>query len=171
MTELLALFGVLAALAAVLANIAFWSPRRVWVKFGALAVTAILLPAGYFGLMEMLSRPKPISLELARKDLAEAAVLGSHMKENEAIYLWLALPDTEEPRAYALPWNQQLARQLRGAEREANETGAPVRMRRPFESSLDDREQRFYAAPPAPPPEKEVQSDNPLNFQRSQNVP
>ena len=168
MTDLLALFAFLAVLAAILANIAFWSPRRVWVKFGALAVIAVLLPSGYIGLTEMLSRPKPISLELARTELAEAAVLGSHMEENKAIYLWLALPDVGEPRAYALPWNQKLARQLRGAEREANDTGAPVRMRRPFERSLDDREQRFYAAPPPPPPEKESAGENPLTFQRSE---
>ena len=170
MTELLALFGFLAALAAILANIALWSPRRVWVKFGALAVVAILLPSGYLGLTEMLSRPKPIALELAQTELAEAAVLGTHLEENKAIYLWLALPDVGEPRAYALPWDEQLARQLRGAQRDSEENGAPVRMRRPFESSLDEREQRFYAAPPPPAPEKEPAGDNPLNFQRSETV-
>ena len=170
MTELLALFAFLAILAAILANIAFWGRQRVWVKFGALVVVAILLPSGYFGLSEMLSRPKPIALELARTELAEANVLGAHMEENKAIYLWLSLPDLGEPRAYALPWDQQLAKQLRGAQRESEETGAPVRMRRPFESSLDEREQRFYAAPPPPPPEKEPAAENPLNFQPSQTV-
>ena len=170
MTEVFVIFAFLGILAAILANIAFWGRQGVWVKFGALAIVAILLPSGYFGLTEMLSRPKPIALEMARTELAEANVLGAQMEENKAIYLWLALPDTGEPRAYTLPWDKKLARQLRDAERDANETGTPVRMRRPFENSLDDREQRFYAAPPPPPPLKDAPVENPLNFQHSQPV-
>jgi hypothetical protein len=37
--------------------------------------------------------------------------------------------------------------------RKAEEQGGDVRMRTPFEPSLDDREPKFYALPqPAPPP-------------------
>ena len=171
MNELLVLYGVLGGLAAVLVSVALWAPRRLWVKLGALAVTIVFLPAGYFGLSEMLSRPKPISLELARQDLAEATVIGAHLDEGKAIYLWLGLPEIAEPRAYVLPWDQQLARQLQGADRESQDSGAPVQMRKPFESSLDDREKRFYAAPPPPPPEKAQQAENPLTFQGSQSAP
>ena len=74
MNELLILFGVLGSLAGILASVALWAPRRIWVKLGALGVTAVFLPAGYFGLSEMLSRPKPVGLELARLNLAEATV-------------------------------------------------------------------------------------------------
>jgi len=168
MNELLMLFGVLSSLAVTLATVALWAPRRVWVKLGALGVTLVFLPAGYFGLSEMLSRPKPVDLELARKDLKEATVLGSLMLEDEAIYLWLGMPGVEEPRAYALPWDKQLARQLQGAKREAEDTGAPVKMRKPFENSLDQLERVFYTAPPPPPPEKERPAENPLNFQGTQ---
>lgn len=165
MYELVVLFGVLGSLAAILANIALWAPRRLWIKLGALGVTAVFLPAGYFGLSEMLSRPKPVSLELARKELAEATVISAHMEEDKAIYLWLGLPGVQEPRAYTLPWDQNLARQLRGAERDSQNSGAQVQMRNPFESSLDERQQRFYAAPPPPPPAKAQPAENPLNFQ------
>jgi len=171
MYELLILYGILGTLAAILASVALWAPRRLWVKLGTLAVIFVFLPAGYFGLSEMLSRPKPVSLELARKDLADAAVVGTHLDEGKAIYLWLGIPGTDEPRAYALPWDQQLARQLQGAERESRDSGAPVHVRKPFENSLDDREKRFYAAPPPPPPEKARQAENPLDFQRSQVAP
>ena len=72
MNELLMLFGVLGSLAGILVSVALWAPRRFWVKLGALGVAMVFLPAGYLGLSEMLSRPKPIRLELARAELAEA---------------------------------------------------------------------------------------------------
>lgn len=154
MQDLFILFAVLAGLATLLTNIAIWAPRRLWLKLGALAVTAVLLPAGYLSLAEMLSRPKPVGAEWARQSLAEAPVIGAHMREGEAIYVWLTVPGAEDPRAYALPWDQQMAKQLRGAQREAEATGTQLRMRRPFEQSLDKREAVFYAAPPPPPPVK-----------------
>ncbi|MFQ5775518.1 MAG: hypothetical protein ACE5GS_13430 [Kiloniellaceae bacterium] len=167
MNDLLILFAGLGALAAILANIAVWAPRRLWIKLGALATTAVFLPAGYLALAEMLGRPKPIKIEWARQELAEASVLSSRMEEGEAIYLWLGVPGIDEPRSYVLPWNQRLARQLRGAERTAQQNGAQVRMRSPFERSLDEREQKFYAAPPPPPPLKRQPAENPLNFRHS----
>lgn len=164
MQDLLVLFAVLAGLAALLANIAIWAPRRLWLKLGALAVTAALLPAGYVALSEMLSRPKPVGVEWARQSLAEAPVIGAHMREGQAIYVWLTMPGVDEPRAYALPWDQQVAQQLRGAQREAEETGTQLRMRRPFEQSLDGRDALFYAAPPPPPPLKATQRDSGIEF-------
>lgn len=168
MNELLMIFGLLGGLAGILASVALWAPRRVSVKIGVLGVIAVFLPAGYFGLVEMLSRPKPAGLELARINLAEATVLGSRMEEDKAIYLWLGMPGVEEPRAYVLPWDENLARQLQGAERESKDSGAPVRMRKPFESSMDGREKVFHAAPPPPPPEKARPIENPLHFQGTQ---
>ena len=170
MNELLILFGALGSLAGILATVALWAPRRVWIKLGALGVTAVFLPAGYFGLSEMLSRPKPIGLELTRVNLEEATVLGSRLEEDKAIYVWLGIPGVEEPRAYTLPWDQQLARQLQGANRDSEDTGAPVQMRKPFENSLDQREKVFYIAPQPPPPEKAPLDENPLNFQGTQDA-
>lgn len=168
MTDLLVLFAVLGALAGILANIALWAPRRLWVKLGALMATAALLLVGYVALAEMLGRPKPVRIEWARQELAEAAVLGARLDEGRAIYLWLGLDGVAEPRAYALPWSEPLARQLRGAQRAAEQNGVQVRMRNPFERSLDEREEVFYAAPPPPPPPKAPPRDNPLNFQGRQ---
>ena len=165
MNEIIVLFGVLGGLAAILVSIALWAPRGTWIKLGALAVTAVFLPAGYFSLSEMLSRPKPVTLEFARKDLTEATVLGAQMEEGKAIYLWLGIPGVPEPRAYVLPWSKDLARQLQGAERESENTGTPVQMAKPFENSMDQRERRFYTAPQPPPPEKQRPAENPLNFQ------
>ncbi len=168
MSELSALFAVLVGLAFILANIAVWAPRRLRVRLGALITAAVFLPTAYFSLSEMLGRPKPVAAEWLRGALAEATVLGSQMQEGKAIYLWLTLEGTDEPRAYSLPWNEQAARQLQGAQRSAKSNGSHVRMRLPFERSLDRREQVFYAAPQPPPPRKQTPVQNPLNFQRSQ---
>ena len=168
MSELTALFAVLGGLAFVLANIAIWSPRKLRVKMGALATAAVFLPAAYMSLSEMLSRPKPVGSEWARRELAEATVIGSQMVEGQAIYVWLGIEGIEEPRAYALPWDEKVARQLHGARRTAEASGTRVKMRNPFEQSNDKRERIFYSAPQPPPPAKQRPVENPLVHQRSQ---
>ncbi|MHA1153232.1 MAG: hypothetical protein ACTSQ7_11315 [Alphaproteobacteria bacterium] len=168
MSELTAVFTVLGGLAFVLANIAIWSPRKLRVKMGALATAAVFLPAAYMSLSEMLSRPKPVGSEWARRELAEATVIGSQLVEGQAIYLWLGIEGVEEPRAYALPWDENVARQLHGARRNAEANGTKVKMRDPFEQSNDERERVFYAAPQAPPPQKQRPAESPLQHQHSQ---
>jgi hypothetical protein len=104
-------------------------------------------------MLDLLSRPKPASFEWWTSRAAEATVVGSSLDESRAIYLWLQLDGVPEPRAYALPWDQRVAEQLQAAARTAAERQSAVRMRLPFETTLDDREPRFYALPqPAMPP-------------------
>jgi hypothetical protein len=171
MSELTAVFAVLGGLAFVLANIAIWSPRRLLVKVGALVAVAVFLPTAYMGLSEMLSRPKPVDSEWARRELAEATVIGAQMVEGEAIHVWLGLEGVEEPRAYTLPWDEKIARQLHGARRTAEANGTRVKMRKPFEQSNDKRERIFYAAPQPPSPAKQRPVENPLQHQHSQANP
>ncbi|MHA1599461.1 MAG: hypothetical protein ACTSW2_01445 [Alphaproteobacteria bacterium] len=171
MTDLIPLFATLGLLAAILAHIAIWSPRTLWIKIGALATTVAFLPVAYASLATMLSRPKPIEFEWSHHQLAEAAVLGARMEEGKAIYVWLGMEGIDEPRAYVLPWDEELAKQLHGAQRDAEQTGAQVRMRKPFEDSLDDRDQLFFAAPVQPPKQKEKAPQNVFRFEHSETVP
>ena len=113
MSELTALFAVLGGLAFVLVNIAIWSPRNLRVKMGALATAAVFLPAAYMSLSEMLSRPKPVSNEWARRELAEATVIGSQMVEGQAIYVWLGIEGVEAQPLRAVE-RQARANFLRG---------------------------------------------------------
>ena len=152
MTELTYLFAALAVLAGVLTSISIWAPRRLVIKGAALATTTLLLPVVYTSMVDLLSRPKPVDLEWWQ-NAEEATVLGSQIQENEAIHLWLQLPDLAEPRAYVLSWNRDTAERLQEALRSAEQQGGDVRMRLPFEPSLDDRAPQFYALPqPALPP-------------------
>jgi hypothetical protein len=153
MTSLSQLFAVTIALAGLLAAISLWAPRRLAVKGAALGATLLLLPLAYASLVELLSRPKPVDLEWWLSNAEEATVLGAQLQENRGIHLWLQLPDVPEPRAYVLPWNRATAEHLQQAQREAQAQGGDVRMRMPFEPSLEDREPKFYAPPqPALPP-------------------
>ena len=119
MIELFNLFAVSAALAAALAAISIWSHRKLWVKISAVLTTALFIPAIYLSYADLLSRPKPASLEWWNRDASEATVVGSKLREGEAIYVWIELAETDEPRAYRLPWQQELAEQLYGAQRVA----------------------------------------------------
>ena len=140
-------FTALIALAGVLATIAVRAPRRMARRAGAVAISALFIPVAYAGLADLLSRPKPVWLEWSRERVAEAAVLGSHIQEGVGIYLWLRMPETEAPRSYVLPWDRKLAQQLQEAKRKAERNRAGLRMRRPFETTRDDDEPIFYAAP------------------------
>ncbi len=155
MNQLPYLFAIVGACAVLLTAITIWSRRRVWVKVTALAIAAMFLPATYFSLASLLSRPKPVAFEWHHDVKVDARVLASSLRENESIYVWLQLADVDEPRAYALPWDEQIAKQLHGARKEAKARGTEVRMRRLLRRGPRETERVFYAAPqPALPPKQ-----------------
>ena len=153
MHQLTVLFGATLVVAGGLAAIAIAAPRPTWVRLTALAIAVVFVPLGYAALSDLLSRPKPVALEWARKETAQATLLGATIAEDKGIYIWLQLADVEEPRAYVLPWDRELAQELQDAMNEAERNGGGVTMNLPFEPSLDPREPRFHALPqPALPP-------------------
>jgi len=156
MTELTQLFAVVAVLTGAITSFGVWAPRRLWLKAAALSVALLFLPTAYLGLSRLLSMPKPVQLEWWHSHAEEATVLASSFLEDEAIYLWLQMGSLPEPRAYALPWNRDLAEQLQAAQREAAENQTQVQMRLPFERSEDDQEPKFYAMPQPAQPSKDL---------------
>lgn len=147
MQDLLWLFAITAVLAALLANIGLWSPRRVWVKLIAVGLVIAFLPTAYASYVSLLSRPKPVELEWLRHQPEDTALLASSMVEDEAIYLWVEVAGLDQPRAYVLPWSEETARELHGAQRDAREDGGQVRVRFPGEA-FQPGERMFYAEPP-----------------------
>lgn len=156
MDSLIYLFAVAVMLAAALAAVSIWAPRKLWVKSTALALTALLSASAYASYADLLSKPKPVSLEWAQRHVAEATVLAATMRENEAIYLWLEFEGVSSPRAYALPWTQQAAEELQKAMREAEENGTGVQMQAPFETDREPTEMVFHAAPQPAMPSKQA---------------
>ena len=168
MSQLFYLFGASLVLVAALAGISIWSPRALWIKITALTIVTLFLPATYVSLVELLSRPKPVKLEWHQSDLAEAKVIGADLREGEAIFVWLRLPDVEEPRAYALPWDQKLAEQLHGAQRDAESRGTTVHVKHLFKKSIDRQSPKFYALPQPAHPPKTLPPHNPLVYEAPQ---
>lgn len=161
MGDLLYLFGAAVLVASVLSSISIWAPRRVMVRASAFGLAMLFVPLCYASLASLLSKPKPVSLEWIRSNTAEAAVLGSTLREGEAIYIWLQVPGVDEPRAYTLPWNREVAQQLQEARRKAEQQGTGLGMRLPFEHSWDKQEPKFYPLPQPALPPKDLPDDAP----------
>ena len=119
------------------------------------AFFAVILGAVFFGYSDMLGRPKSTRLEVFRSTMKDAKVLGSYLKENDGVYLWLQLPGSNEPRYYKLPWDEKVAKSLQAAIAE-NESwhGSGVGMGLPFEQSWDREAPKFYALPQPKLPDK-----------------
>ena len=155
MNDLIYLFAGAIAIASILTSISIWAPRKVVVRMTAFCVAVLFVPLSYASFAMLLSKPKPVSLEWIRASTEEASVLGSSVREGEAIYVWLQMPNLSEPRAYMLPWSLDLAKQLQEARRKAEEQGTGLGMRLPFEHSWDKQEPKFYPLPqPALPPKE-----------------
>jgi hypothetical protein len=165
MSAMLTLFVTLVVLAGGLGALAIWAPRRALVRGCALVLVAALLPLGYAGFSTLLSRPKPASLEWARRSLPEAKIVGAYMVEGKAIYLWLLVPGTVTPRYYAFPWSVKLAQQLARAQQAARRQGVRVRIRRPFGELKDMVKSRFRVEGHRPLPPKRRQAGRPFIYE------
>lgn len=145
MDRLLIVYVVGVASVLALAFLSIWAPRKARIRLLAIALVALTLPAGYVSYSDLLSRPKPASIEWARRTVPEATVISAQMHEGKAIHLWLQLPGAKEPRGYTFPWSQKLARQLVRAQRTAKQRGTKVRIRKPFSKDDGYESSRFYA--------------------------
>lgn len=164
MSHVLYPFAAAALMVAALAAISIWSNHRLLLKSTAILIVAMILPAAYLTILDLLSRPKPVSLEWAARDLGEATVIGAQLKEDDRIFLWLRVEGVDEPRYYELPWDEQVAKQLYGAQQEAEVKGTEVRMNRPFARQKLETEMMFYAAPQPAAPPKQGPPDNPYYY-------
>jgi hypothetical protein len=161
-------FVVFIAIAAILANIGIWAPRRTWVRVCAVAMAALFIPAAYASVADLLSRPKPVSIEWMHRNAREATVLGSRISDGKAIYLWLQLPGEMQPRAYVLPYSEQTARQLFEAQAEAKQKGTETKMKRPFgrRQARETADEQFFAPPQPPLPLKSRDNSSPIEAPR-----
>lgn len=165
MFNLAQLFIIALVLAAALASISVWAPRKVWVRACAVLIAILFLPLAYAGLADLLSKPKPVNLEWAHRNVPEATVLAAQLREGDGIFLWLKIDGVDEPRSYVLPWDRKIAEQLQEGMREAEANKNGLRMKLPFQFSLDDRETMFYALPQPALPPKDRDGNGPMRYQ------
>lgn len=157
MNILFFVFAGATAIAAALATIAIWAPRRTRVRVIAVGITTLFIPVVYIQMAEMLSKPKPISFEWYEKSRARAQVLGISLKEGEAIYVWLRPEGLLEPRYYVIPWNLKLAERLEDAVEGALRSNSTVVITNPFwnRRAADWGEANVEIVPPPLPPLKQ----------------
>jgi hypothetical protein len=132
----------------------------------ALAITMLFLPVVYVQLIEMLSKPKPMSFEWYQRNTSEAELLGISLDEGRAIYLWLRLVGSTEPRYYKVPWNLRLAEKLEDAVDDAVRENSTIVLKNPFyRKSLDEwGDLNVDIIPPPLPPQKRFPSSPPRIF-------
>ena len=142
MSTILILFGVTIFAATGLALLT----KRYQVA--AAVLLAVLLATSGAAFETLLSRPKPIALEvLLRLHPAQierkVEVLGYSFDEGTAIYVMV---QRDTPRLYSLPWSEEAAQQLQDATQAAEGQGTAVLMR--FRAHDDDTDEPvFYALP------------------------
>ena len=156
METLIIFFSLLVGVAAALATIAVWTPRKTSVRAAAVVVTALFVPLAYLSVQDLLSKPKPMKHEWFKRHVDEAVLLGVSLDENKAIYLWLRLDDSLEPRFYVMPWRTQLAEKLQNLIDEAIKESATVTIKNPFSAKSFDNlgDLNVNIVPPAAPPLK-----------------
>ncbi len=168
MDHLVPLFVSFVLTSAALASLAAWSHRPSRLRAVAVGLSALLAVLTYASLVELLGRPKPGRLEWSPIAPSEATVLATRLREPDAIYLWLVFDGQLEPRAYVLPWDMQVARQLQQSMRQAAADGGSVRLREGLRQVFDPDEPMFFVAPQPTLPPKAQAHLRPTHVRRGQ---
>ncbi len=149
-------FAGATGIAAALASIAIWAPRPTRVRVIALVIAMFFIPVVYVQSVEMLSKPKPMSFEWYERNTDKAVLLGITLDEGKAIYLWLQVADSIEPRNYEVPWNLRLAEKLEDAVDDAVRRNSTIVLKNPFiKRSFEEwGDLNVEIIPPPLPPQK-----------------
>jgi hypothetical protein len=150
-------FAAAALVAGALASIAIWAPRPARVRMLALGTAVLFLPLVYLQIIEVLSKPKPVSFEWYERQADAAQLISASIDEGRAIYLWLRLDGDPEPRAYVVPWNVRLAEKIEDAVEEAVRRDSTVQLKKPFyrRSFEEWGDLNVEIIPPPMPPQKQ----------------
>ena len=153
------LFFVFAAamgIAAALASIAILAPRPARVRILAVTMTLLFIPVAYVELAEFLSKTKLMSFEWYYRTTDTAILLGTTLDEGKAIYLWLRLDGSLEPRNYKILWNLRLAEKLEEAYEDTVNRNSTIVLRKPFwrRSLVEWGDLVVEIIPPPLPPQK-----------------
>lgn len=128
-----------------------WTTRAGVIRLVGLVLMIGTVTFTILSSLEATGRPKLIAIETLKA--SKAVVLAAQGVENVAIYIWMQLPGTLEPRYYVLPWSQDVAQELKKA-MDALKPGEQLMMTNPFERTWDKKEPKFYPLPQPKMPDK-----------------
>lgn len=158
------LYAAFLAIGVALGSLAIWS-RASWPRIGAVALLLAFIPMGLGGLASLTGEPRRANLEWWARNAEDIEVLSFDLQENVAIYVYARVPGYDAPQSYRFDWSTPEAERLQDAAEEAKQSGGTLKMRRPFETSLDEMETLFYNDPPEAMPDKVVVDPNPVRVE------
>lgn len=159
-------FVLLALLIVALCAVVAWSRKERLYRWGAILCGVAILAGTYPASVNLLSRPRDVSEEWFNRNAKEALVTGVYIQEGTALYLYLKLPDVDEPRSYRFPWSEETRKLAQSVQEalESEEGQAGVFIPNPFQPSLErERPLTAHPKPHERPPQKR-QPKAPLEF-------
>lgn len=146
------IFIPLLFLTAILTAIGVKSVKSLSARCLVICLFLMVLVTGGIAYNQLLSEPRPVSLEWIHKHIEEVDVVGAEIDYKQAIYLWFRFPNEKKPRYYVFPWNDRQAEELQRVleqKRAANGEGR-LTLKNPFrdyDNSLEDRKPEFKFEP------------------------
>ena len=164
--EAVTLLVISVGLALVLALNAVFLPSSSMRRLGSTAAFLGVLAITFVAYTELLGRPRPDTWTFWHTQSAQSVVLYAGLKEGQAIYLYVQLPNEDKPLSIELPWNEEVANKLQEAINGNERDGGEIMMDFPFQRSWEDRlPPNIYNRPPPKPADK-LEPDEPLEYRR-----
>ncbi len=153
-------------LAGLLVAIAIWARRSIGPRVASIALLFAFVLVGYVSLVSLLGRPQPIEYASFEDSEEHATVIAASIEEGNAIYLWLRVPGTSQPRYYRMDWDHEVATSLKRAIDQSLRNNTSIQLELEYESSLETRQMpQFYNLPqprlPVKPPPEVFEYRNP----------
>lgn len=96
------------------------TPQRAWRRWATCLLMLSVLGVNAYLWVDLTGRPRPHGLEWRA---GRTEVIAEHWREGEGVWIWVLWPDDPVPRAYAMPWSEEVAESLREARRDEEEEG------------------------------------------------
>lgn len=146
------IFVPLLFVSAILTAIGLKNVKTLPIRCLVTALFLAVLATGFFAYDQLLSQPKPVSLEWLHRNIEVVEVLAAEMTYKEAIYMWFRFPNEKMPRYYIFPWDDKQAEALQKALEQKREARGEGKLTleypfRDYDNSLERRKPQFKFEP------------------------
>lgn len=164
MTYLTVLALAVVGLFGLAAWLAIWSRRDTVGRPLAVLLFAVGIPATAAAFADSLGYHRPLWLAYDLKP-GEHVILGYHMVQDRAIYIYLKDESREEPRPLVLPWSNEAASQLQQAMDGAPEGMEGMALFR-YDPDGQQAETVFHPFPQPPDPPAKAPPDRGFRYEQ-----
>jgi hypothetical protein len=162
-----AIYFVMCVLALWLACMLAWSAATRSQRWMGIVVAVAIMVLAYPAINKVLSHPRLVSSEWWQKRDTQATLIAANVREGHGIDLWVMLPDSNRPRYYTMPWDDQshdFVKKLMKAMEQAKKDGTKVQLKGLFDYDWSgEREKPITPSPdPIPLPPMKGEPDEPV---------